>query len=138
MPNNAEAVQAMQARLADLNSYENVSEDRETVTSSARTSSPVGDVVCDPKAPADWRTACQQAMKDDPKGVRLYQQLSQRLKSSGATLRRILECDALMAENERAGLECFQSNGLVGDEMRETQIAALEFDLLIETFIKDR
>lgn len=94
------------------------------------------DVVCHAAAVEDWHRACLKA-REDVKGARLYRSLSDVLISLGTTLDQILECDSLMQEQERAGLACFQSKGVTEDLVPKLQIAALEFELVVESYIVD-
>lgn len=93
------------------------------------------DPVCDAAGPVDWKIACLQTTKD-PKGAQLHEQLSQILQPRNITMRQVLNCDALVQKDEQGGSRCFQALGLTTDQISAAQIAALEFELMVETRIK--
>ena len=125
MPNRKEAVRALREIRASLKA-----------APGSRAAKAKGDVVCDAAAPVTWRQACLKARKGS-KGARLHRQLTELLHSRGTTHRQVLQCDALMQQQEREGLACFRSEGLSGEVVQQAQVAALEFELLVDSYIAD-
>ena len=92
--------------------------------------------LCNAAGSKSWRAACRLA-KRDSEAAALHAKLTTLLEPGGISMQEVLSCDKKMEQSQSVGQTCFEQIGFPRDTAISVQLAALQFELLIEDYIKD-